>query len=87
MGVAGTIIGFGIFIFACAGFEAAFALSPIPLILGVVGLALTLIGGFFQDEIGLDDPQVVACYVINLAVIVGAILEIAVWRGWPIFYR
>lgn len=87
LGVAGTLIGFAIFLFACAGFEAAFALSPIPLILGFVGLVLTLIGGFFHDDVGLDDPQVVACYVINIAVIVGAMLEFAIWRGWPIFYR
>lgn len=87
LGVAGTFIGFAIFIFACAGFEASFALSPIPLILGVVGLVLTLVGGFFHDDIGLDDPQVVACYAINIAVIVGAMIEFAIWRGWPIFYR
>lgn len=87
LGVAGTFIGFAIFVFACAGFEASFALSPIPLILGFVGLVLALIGGFFSDDIGLDDPQVVACYAINIAVIVGAMLEFAIWRGWPIFYR
>lgn len=86
LGVAGTFIGFAIFVFACAGFEASFALSPIPLILGVVGLTLTLVGGFFYHDVGLDDAQVVACYVINIAVIVGAMLEFAIWRGWPLFY-
>lgn len=87
LGVAGTFVGFAIFIFACAGFEASFALSPIPLVLGFVGLALTLVGGFFHDDVGLEDPQVVACYAINIAVIAGAMLEFAIWRGWPIFYR
>jgi hypothetical protein len=87
LGVAGTFIGFAIFMTGCAGFEAAFTLSPIPFVLGVVGLALTLVGGFFKDDVGLDDPQVVACYAINIAVIVGAMLEFAIWRGWNIFYR
>ncbi len=87
LGVAGTFIGFAIFMTACAGFEAAFALSAIPLVLGVVGLAMTLIGGFFNDDIGLDDPSVVASYAINIAVIAGAMLEFAIWRGWNIFYR
>ena len=87
LGVAGTFIGFAIFVFACAGFGASFALSPIPLILGFVGLVLTCVGGLFYDDVGLEDPQVVACYAINIAVIAGALLEFAIWRGWPIFYR
>ena len=87
LGVAGTMIGFAIFIFACAGFGASFALAPIPLILGIVGFAMTLIGGFFAADVGLDDPQVVACYAINVAVIAGAMLEIAMWKGWMVFYH
>ena len=87
LGVAATFIGFAIFIAGCAGFGAAFTLSPLPLVLGVLGLVLTCAGGFFSDDVGLDDTQVVACYAINLAVIVGAMLEFAVWRGWNIFYR
>jgi hypothetical protein len=87
LGVAGTMIGFAIFLFACAGFGASFTLSPIPLILGIVGFALTLIGGFFTEDVGLDDPQVVACYAINVAVIAGALLEMAMWRGWMVFYH
>jgi hypothetical protein len=87
LGVAATFIGFAIFVTACAGFEAAFALSPIPLALGVIGLVLTCVGGFFSEDVGLDDPQVVASYAINIAVIVGAMLEFAIWRGWNIFYR
>jgi hypothetical protein len=87
LGVAGTFVGFAIFITACAGFDAAFALSAIPLILGVVGFTLTLVGGFFSEDIGLEDPQVIACYAVNAAVIAGAALEFAIWRGWPIFFR
>ena len=87
LGVAGTMIGFAIFLFACAGFGASFALSPIPLLLGIVGFGLTLAGGFFSEDVGLEDPQVVACYAINVAVIAGACLEMAMWKGWPIFHQ
>ena len=87
LGVAGTLIGFAIFLAGCAGYDAVFALSPIPLVLGVVGFALTLVGGFWADDQGLDDAQVVACYAINVAVILGAVLLVAVWRGWPIFHH
>ena len=85
LGVAGTMIGFAIFVAACAGYGAAFALSPIPLILGSVGLILTLYGGFFSKDIAMDDPQVVACYLINIAVIAGALLEMAFWKNWMVF--
>lgn len=85
LGVAGTMIGVAIFVAACAGYGAAFALSPIPLILGSVGLLLTIAGGFFAQDVGLEDPQVVACYAINVAVIAGALLEMALWKNWMIF--
>jgi hypothetical protein len=87
LGVAGTMIGFAIFLFACAGFGAAFSLSLIPLILGVVGFVLTLVGGFTADDIGLEDPQVVACYAVNVIVIAGGFLELGMWRGWSMFYH
>jgi len=87
LGVAGTFIGFALFVAGCAGYGAAFALALIPLILGVVGLVLTVVGGFFSKDIGLEDPQVVSCYAINIAVIAGAMLEFAIYKGWPIFYR
>ncbi len=83
--VAGTLIGCAIFLGGCAGYGASFALSPIPLILGILGFALTLVGGFFSHEPGLNDGQMVAAYAINLAVVLGALLLMAVWRGWTIF--
>src|SRR5687767_8631256 len=84
LGVAGTFIGTGIFLLACFGFSAAFYLSLIPLILGVVGLVLTLCGIFYKQIAG-EDTHVVAALLINLAVIVGGILEVCLWRGIPFF--
>ena len=84
LGVAGTIIGMAIFVVGCFGFSAVFALSLIPLVLGIPGLILTIVGGFRKDH-GLDDPQIVASYLINIAVIAGALLEMAIWMNWTFF--
>jgi hypothetical protein len=84
LGMAGSFIGTGIFLLGCFGFGAAFALSPIPLILGAVGLVLTLCGMFFKHIAG-EDTHVVASLLVNIAVIVGAIMEICLWRNIPFF--
>jgi hypothetical protein len=77
LGVAGTMIGFAIFVAACAATARVRALAD-PLILGSVGLILTLFGGFFSKDIAMEDPQVVACYLINIAVIAARCLR---WRS------
>ena len=84
LGIAGSIIGIAIFVLGCFGFSAAFALSLIPLILGIPGLLITIIGGF-QKHTGVEDTHVVASYLINIAVISGALLEMAVWLNWTFF--
>ncbi len=84
LGVAGAIIGMLIFVVGCFGFSAAFYLSPIPLVLGIPGLALTIIGGF-QKNPGIEDTGIIAGYLTNIAVISGALLLMAVWLGWTFF--
>ena len=84
LGIAGSVIGILIFIVGCFGFSAAFYLSLIPLILGIPGLVLTIIGGF-QKNPGVEDTGIVASYLINIAVISGALLLMAVWRNWTFF--
>ena len=84
LGIAGSIIGIAIFVMGCFGFSAAFYLSPIPLILGIPGLVLTIMGGF-QKNPGIEDTGVLAGYLINIAVISGALLLMAVWRNWTFF--
>ena len=84
LGIAGTFIGTGIFVLGCFGFQAAFYLSPLPLILGVVGLVLTL-AAWCCKTIAVEDPHVVTALLVNLAVIVGALLEIMIMLNKPIF--
>src|SRR5262245_8202051 len=85
LAIAGTIIGTFIFLLACFGFGAAFALSLIPTILGVVALVLVLIGGFFQKHVGVEDTGALAALLLSVAVIAGGLLEMALWLNKPIF--
>jgi len=86
LAVAGTIIGTFIFVFSCFGFGAAFTLSLIPTILGAAGLVLGIVGGVTQPHApGVEDTHVLATIVLSLAVLCGGLIEVAIWRGIPIF--
>ena len=84
LAVAGTIIGVFIFVLGCFGFSAAFYLAPLPLILGSVGLVMML-SGLVCSHVTANDPQVVGGFLLNIAVILGAILEIMVMMNVPMF--
>jgi hypothetical protein len=84
LGIAGTVIGIAIFLAGCAGIHAAFALSPICLLIGAVGLVLSIVGACNKDP-SIEDTHVLASLLINVGVIAGAILEIMIWKGWPMF--
>jgi hypothetical protein len=84
LGMAGTFIGLAIFVLGCFGFGAAFYLAPLPMLLGVVGLVLTL-AGWCSKAIAAEDSHVVAAIFINLAVITGALLELMIMLNKPIF--
>jgi hypothetical protein len=84
LGMAGTFIGLGIFVLGCFGFGAAFYLAPLPMILGVVGLVLTL-SGWCCKRIASEDSHVVAAIFVNLAVIAGALLELMIMMNKPFF--
>jgi hypothetical protein len=85
LAIAGTVIGTLIFLGGCFGFGAAFILSPIPVVFGAVGLVLAIIGGVMQVPIGVEDTHVLAAILVSLAVLIGGLLEVAIWRGIPIF--
>lgn len=84
LAIAGTFIGTGIFVLGCFGFYAAFYLSPIPLVLGAVGLVLAFCGIFYKS-VAVEDSHVVAALLVNVAVICGALLELAIMLNVPIF--
>src|SRR5947208_12225212 len=85
LAIAGTIIGTFIFVLGCFGFGAAFTLSIIPVLLGAAGLVLTLVGGFFQEPVGVEDTHVLASLLLSIAVLCGGLIEFAIWMQVPIF--
>src|SRR5688572_20601606 len=83
MGIAGGILGMLLFFAACFGFEAAFMFSPICLLLGTVGLVLSIVGGACKHA-GVDDTAVLAAVMINFVVVVGGLLLLAAWLRLPL---
>jgi hypothetical protein len=86
LAIAGTLIGSGIFLLGCFGFSAAFYLSLLPVLLGAIGLFLSIIGPTVQHPVGVEDPGVLAAIVLNIAVICGGLLEVCIWLNVPIFF-
>ena len=86
LGIASTVVGMLIFLTACAGYDAALKLAPLPVGLGAVGLGLVVVGGTFQKHVHLPDTQVLAALFLAVFGIAGGLLEMAAWLGWKIFY-
>ena len=82
--MAGTFIGTAVFVLGCFGFSAAFYLAAIPLILGSVGLLMAL-SGLICSNVAAEDSHVVAALLVNIAVIVGGLLELMIMLNKPFF--
>jgi hypothetical protein len=85
--IAGTIIGTLIFLLGCFGFGAAFTLSIIPTALGAAGLVLTIVGALTQHPQGVEDTHVLASLLLSIAVLLGGLIEVAIWMQVPIFAK
>jgi hypothetical protein len=85
LGIAGSLIGVAIFLTACGGFDAVFSFSPIPLAMGVLGLLLLFFGAI-RRGVTIEDSHVLAALFINVMAIAGGLLEVAVWKRWPVFF-
>src|SRR4051794_17419728 len=74
LGIAANCIGWGIFLALCHGFSAAAVLAPLPLLLGIAGMVLTIVGGVTQPHQDVD-THILASMFLNLFGIVGGLLE------------
>jgi uncharacterized membrane protein len=83
LGIAAFSIALLIFLATCFGFGAALFLSVLPLVMGLVGLVLTVIGGVIDKH--AEGSDVAAALFINVGAIAGALLAFAVWMEWPLF--
>jgi len=84
LGVAACFIGLAIFLSACAGFNAVFILSIIPLILGSIGMLLSILGPIVQKSIHVDDSVVFAAIFTGLLGIIGSLLLMSAWLHWHV---
>jgi hypothetical protein len=84
LGIAACFIGLIIFFAGCAGFNAVFMLSILPLLLGGVGLVLSVLGPIVQKHIHVEDSNVFAGIFVNVLGLVGGLLLMSVWMGWKI---
>lgn len=82
LGIAGVVAGVGLVLLACGGFDAALALSPVPVALGVAGLSATAVGGRRSA-----DPAVLAAAFANALAVAGGLLGVAAWLHWPVLYE
>lgn len=88
LGIAATSISLAIFTLGCFGFTAAFKVLPIiPIVLSAPGMVLTIIGATIKKSAGDEDTQTMAAMFVNLVGFVGALLELAIWLNWNVFYQ
>ena len=86
LGIAASFIGVALFLAACGGFEAALkGMAVIPVLLGAVGLALSLIGAVVEKDRITEDTHVLSAIFACICGILGGLLEMAVGWNWRIF--
>jgi hypothetical protein len=86
LGLCACGVGLAVFVLGCMGFNFGFALWWIPILLGAVGMAATILGGILAHG-GVEHTAIVAGLFCNLFALVGGLLECAYWKGWDILYR
>ena len=84
LGVAGTVVGMLLFLAACHGLGAALYMGVVVAGLGLVGLALTLVGAITQKDMISEDTHVLAAMFTSALALFGGLLLMTVAFGWPL---
>lgn len=87
LGIVGSAIGLLALVAACAGFGRVLAVSWVPVVLGLVGVVVALVGAFTQKRQISEDTHVMQAVFAGAISLIGGLLEMAVWLRWPIFYK
>ena len=87
LGIAACCVGLAVLVLGCLGVGQAMALSIIPVALSAPGLVISIVGAITQKRAITEDTSVLHALFVNLAGLIGGMLEMAVWREWPIFAR
>ena len=87
LGIAASVLGMVIFFVACAGFGKVLVMSIVPLGLSVPGLVISLVGAVKDKPLITEDTHVLQALFVNIAGIIGGLLEFAVWMNCAMFYK
>ncbi len=85
LGLAACVVGLAIFLAGCAGYEGALSLSAIPLVLGLPGVVLSILGAVFQEN--PEDTHVMGALFPCILGVIGGVVEMAAWLHWPVFVK
>lgn len=84
LGLGACTVGIGIFLTGCLGFDKAFALAKVPLLMAAGGMLFTVVGGVLRHG-GVEDTPILGGIFLNLFGLVGGLLLFALYKDWPIF--
>src|SRR4051812_13628508 len=87
LGIAGCVVGLAILLSSCAGFGAALTMSFIPLLLGVVGFIIAVVGAVTEKQKITEDTHVLAAFFATWMSIIGGLVEMAARNGWETFHH
>jgi ABC-type glycerol-3-phosphate transport system permease component len=82
LGIAASLIALALFFAACAGFDGAFTLSMLPVVLGAVGLSISIVGGVVEMRRMVEDTHVLAAIFTSVLGLLAGTAEMAVWLNW-----
>lgn len=85
LGMSAVIIGLAIFLGSCAGYEGCLKLSFLPVVLGVPGIVLSILGGAFQKN--PEDTHVLGALFPCVLGLIGGLVEMSAWLHWVVFYK
>ena len=83
LGLAACAVGLLVLLLACAGVNAALKVSWLPLLLGLGGFVLALIGANAEKSRIREDTHVLAALYAACLGIIGGLVEMTAWLGWP----
>jgi hypothetical protein len=83
LGLGGTLAGLVILLAGCGGAR-WFAASVFVAGAGAVGFLLSLLGALAQRRRITEETHVLIAFFANFLAIAGGLLEMAVWKGWPL---
>lgn len=84
LGLGACAIGVACFLTGCLGYDVAFALGFIPILMGAAGMFFVVVGGVLRHG-GVEDTPILASIFLNLFALVGGLLLHALHANWAIF--